>query len=188
MIVKDEAEPLPRCLQSVQGIVDELVVVDTGSRDRTIAIAQEFGARVYSWDWTDDFAAARNYALQHAQGNWILVLDADEVLLPDCVPHLQTLTQSPDLIAITLLRQEKGAQQNPYSLLSRLFRRHAAIQFNRPYHESIDDSVTALIATDPRWQVATLPTPAIAHEGYRPDAIVARDKAARAARIMGRYT
>ncbi|MCG9890816.1 MAG: glycosyltransferase [Thermosynechococcaceae cyanobacterium MS004] len=187
MIVKDEEESLARCLQSVTDIVDEMVVVDTGSRDRTIAIARDHGATVHERPWPHDFALARNDALQFVQGDWVLVLDADEVLLSDCIPQMQKLIQAPELIAITLLRQEVGAQQTPYSLVSRLFRRHPQLHFERPYHESIDDSAIALIAQDPRWKIGSLPIPAIAHEGYRPEAIAARQKTQRATQIMGQY-
>jgi tetratricopeptide (TPR) repeat protein len=187
MIVRDEAQNLPLCLQSVRGVVDEIIVVDTGSTDETIAIARSYGATVYEQTWQHDFATARNYALQFVEGDWVLVLDADEVLLPSCIDELKRAIQSPDFIAITLLRQEIGAEQTPYSLISRLFRRHPQLRFERPYHESIDDSVMALMAREPHWTVGTLSVPAIAHEGYRPDAILSRQKSERAARIMGQY-
>ena len=80
MIARDEAAQLPRCLASVRGAVDEVVLVDTGSRDRTREIAREHGARVESFAWCDDFAAARNASLARASGDWVLVLDADEEL------------------------------------------------------------------------------------------------------------
>jgi tetratricopeptide (TPR) repeat protein len=187
MIVKDEAQRLPRCLQSVQGVVDETIVVDTGSSDRTIKIAQEFGANVYHFPWNDDFAAARNESLKYAKGAWILVLDADETLLEDCIPNLQRAIQNRNHLAITLLRHEIGAQQNPYTLVARLFRRHPQIQFQRSYHESIDDPVSALILESPHWKVVGLSEPAIAHDGYQADIISTRNKGARAERIMGQY-
>ena len=187
MIVKDEEDHLPLCLQSVQGVVDEIVIVDTGSTDRTIAIAREFGAAVEQQPWQDDFAAARNASIQLAQGTWILVLDADETLLLGCVDELKTLMQSPDLLVVNLLRQEIGSQQTPYTLLSRLFRRHPQIYFERPYHESIDDRVMDVISQASQWKIGTLNEPAIAHKGYQPDLITSRNKSERAARIMARY-
>lgn len=78
MIVKDEAQTLPRCLGSVQGIVDEIVVLDTGSTDATPQIAAEFGAKVHFYPWNSNFSEARNHALQFVQSDWVLVLDADE--------------------------------------------------------------------------------------------------------------
>jgi tetratricopeptide (TPR) repeat protein len=187
MIVKDEEAGLARCLASVQGVVDEIIVVDTGSIDRTVAIAQQFGAAVYHHPWQDDFAKARNESLRYAQGDWILVLDADEVLRAACLPALRQAISAPNCIAVTLLREEIGAQQNPYTLLSRLFRRHPQIQFQRPYHETIDESVTALQAQEPQWGIYALPMPAIAHDGYRAEAIAQHQKSDRAERIMSRY-
>ncbi|PKL80310.1 MAG: hypothetical protein CVV25_04725 [Ignavibacteriae bacterium HGW-Ignavibacteriae-4] len=78
MIVKNEEKMLRGCLESVEKVVDEIVIVDTGSTDRTIEIAKEFGAKIYHFDWIDDFAAARNESLKHSNGKWILYLDADE--------------------------------------------------------------------------------------------------------------
>ncbi|MCA9617544.1 MAG: glycosyltransferase family 2 protein, partial [Myxococcales bacterium] len=80
MIVRDEAELLPHCLRSVQGVVDEIIIVDTGSIDDTVAIAEAAGAKVLSHAWTGDFAAARNASLAEASGDFVLVLDADEQL------------------------------------------------------------------------------------------------------------
>ncbi len=80
MIVKDEEEALPGCLESVRGLVDEIIVVDTGSRDRTPEIAKKYGAKVFSFKWINDFAAARNESLRHATGDYIFWLDADDRL------------------------------------------------------------------------------------------------------------
>jgi glycosyltransferase involved in cell wall biosynthesis len=82
MIVRNEEQNLPRCLESVRGLFDEIVVVDTGSTDRTKEIASEFGAFVVDFDWIDDFAAARNVALDHATGDYAFWLDADDVVEP----------------------------------------------------------------------------------------------------------
>lgn len=78
LIVKDEAENLARCLQSIRDLVDEIIVVDTGSKDNTVDIAREFKARVYVFLWNDDFSAARNFALKQATGKWVFIIDADE--------------------------------------------------------------------------------------------------------------
>ena len=82
MIVRNEERFLPGCLESVRGLVDEIIVVDTGSTDRTAEIARSFGARVFDFEWRDDFSAARNESLRHAGSDWILYLDADERI--DC--------------------------------------------------------------------------------------------------------
>ncbi|HEY0255321.1 MAG TPA: glycosyltransferase, partial [Kofleriaceae bacterium] len=78
MIARDEEEDLPRLLESVRDLADELVLVDTGSRDATVRYARDAGARIVELAWPNDFAAARNVSLDHASGDWILVLDADE--------------------------------------------------------------------------------------------------------------
>ena len=83
VIAGDEETNLPRCLASVRGIFDEIVVVDTGSVDRTREVAREYGAKVFEFAWIDDFAAARNAALDHASGDYAFWLDADDVIEPD---------------------------------------------------------------------------------------------------------
>jgi tetratricopeptide (TPR) repeat protein len=82
MIIKDEEKYLARCLASAKPIVDEMIVVDTGSADRSKDIAVTFGARVYDYDWQNDFASARNFSISKASGEWILILDGDEVISP----------------------------------------------------------------------------------------------------------
>lgn len=78
IIAKDEEAFLDDCLSSVNGLVDEIIVVDTGSTDKTKEIAKKHGAKIFDFSWNDDFSAARNEAISHAKGDWILALDADE--------------------------------------------------------------------------------------------------------------
>src|SRR5687767_12493572 len=80
LIVKNEERYLAQCLQSVRGLWDDLVIVDTGSTDRTVEIAESFGARVFHFTWCDDFSAARNFCLDQITTDWILSLDADETI------------------------------------------------------------------------------------------------------------
>jgi tetratricopeptide (TPR) repeat protein len=91
MIVRDEQEMLPRCLTAAAGVVDEIVIVDTGSTDATVEIARAHGARVIERPWTGSFAEARNVGLDAASGDWLLVLDADEVLHQEDAPLLRSL-------------------------------------------------------------------------------------------------
>lgn len=80
MIVKDEQNNLPNTLESVKALVDEIVILDTGSTDSTVQIAKSYGAKVREgFPWSDDFALARNEALEMVQSDWVLVLDADEI-------------------------------------------------------------------------------------------------------------
>lgn len=187
IIVKNEEGALPRCLGSVQGVADEMVVVDTGSSDRTPEIALAFGARVYSFAWCNDFAAARNESLKYAQGDWILVLDADEELKAEIIPQIQQVIKSERYLLINLLRQEMGATQSPYSLISRLFRNHPDIRFSRPYHAMVDDSIREILHREPHWQIGSLPEVAILHSGYQPGTIAGKDKLTKARSAMESY-
>ena len=184
MIVRDEAERLERCLASVAGFVDEMVLLDTGSSDDTIAIAERCGAVVHQLPWPGDFAPARNAALQHVRGDWVLVLDADEVLCDEAKAPLRQLMADPELLLINLLRLELGAAQAPYSNVSRLFRRHPAIEWSRRYHSMVDDSVAALLQREPHWRIADCGVPALLHDGYRPELLASGNKAERLRQAM----
>ncbi|MCL1463870.1 glycosyltransferase [Argonema galeatum] len=186
-IVKNEEKSLSSCLSSVKGVVDEIVVVDTGSTDRTPEIAREFGAGVYHFEWCNDFAAARNESLKYVQGEWVLVLDADEVLTPEIVPQLKQAILQADNLVVNLVREEVGATGSPYSLVSRLFRNHPAVRFSRPYHEMVDDSVVELLQRESQWQVGYLSDVAILHYGYQPEAIASKHKFQKAQAAMEGY-
>jgi tetratricopeptide (TPR) repeat protein len=184
MIIRDEATRLESCLASLAGFVDEMVVIDTGSRDDSVAIARRLGATVHELSWPGDFAPARNRALEVVRGDWVLVLDADERLRPEAREPLRRLMAEPDALVITLLRRELGAAQAPYSSVSRLFRRHPDLRWSRPYHAMIDDSVLAIQARDPHWRVLHCPEPALLHDGYRPERLLEAGKATRLRQAM----
>ncbi|BAY38236.1 hypothetical protein NIES2111_25810 [Nostoc sp. NIES-2111] len=184
MIVKNEATTLPKCLSSVVNVVDEIVVMDTGSSDRTPNIAKEFGAKVYDFVWCNDFSKARNAALKYVTGDWVLVLDADETLTPTIVPYLKKALTIEEYLLVNLVRQEVGAEQSPYSLVSRLFRNHPEIRFERPYHALVDDSVAAILQKEPQWQIGYLEGVAILHAGYQKSAIAENNKYAKAQATM----
>jgi tetratricopeptide (TPR) repeat protein len=187
MIVKNEAENLINCLNSVSDLVNEAIIVDTGSTDPTKQIANDWGAKVYDYHWQDDFAQARNFALAKVSGEWILVLDGDEVLVTETIPALKKVIADNDNLVINLIRQEIGAVSSPYSQVSRLFRYHPEIKFTRPYHALIDDHVLALQKKEPHWQIIDFPTIAIQHYGYQPEIIQSKDKTQRAKQAMESY-
>jgi glycosyltransferase involved in cell wall biosynthesis len=184
MIVKNEEATLPKCLSSVINVVDEMIVLDTGSSDRTPEVAAAYGAKVYHFTWTNDFSVARNVALEYVSGDWVLVLDADETLTPEIVPALKDAISRDEYLLINLVRQEIGAEQSPYSMVSRLFRHHPDIRFERPYHALVDDSIAAVLAQEPHWQVGYLPGVAILHSGYQKKAIAENSKFAKAQAAM----
>src|SRR3989344_6657474 len=92
MITKNEETYLENCLNSVKDIVDEIIIVDTGSTDKTKEIGKEFNAKIFDFKWTDDFCAARIESLKHATKDWILVLDADEVIEPKDAEKIRKIT------------------------------------------------------------------------------------------------
>src|SRR5207237_2451906 len=94
MIVKNEEHNLADCLASVADLVDEVIIIDTGSTDRTKDIAAGFGARVFDFPWVDSFAAARNESLRHATGDWVFWMDGDDRLDPANRTKLQALFAS----------------------------------------------------------------------------------------------
>lgn len=187
MIVKNEAATLPKCLSSVKNIVDEIVVLDTGSSDHTPEIATAYGAKVHHFKWNNNFSTARNEALKYVTGDWILVLDADETLTPEIVPQIRSTIQSKEYLLINLVRHEVGAEQSPYSLVSRLFRNHPEIRFTRPYHALVDDSVAAILTKEPHWQIGYLQGVAILHKGYQKSAIAENNKHAKAQAAMEQF-
>ncbi|NJL61827.1 MAG: tetratricopeptide repeat protein [Methylacidiphilales bacterium] len=183
-IVKNEEATLAKCLNSAKSIVDEIVVLDTGSTDKTIEIAQDLGAKVYHFPWNNDFSAARNEALKYVTGDWVLVLDADEALIPKIKSQIRQVIEMPEYILINLLRYEVGASQAPYSMVSRLFRKHSEIKFSRPYHAIVDDSISDILCKEPDWQIGHLETVAILHEGYRQEVINKQNKFSKAKAAM----
>ena len=177
MIVRDEESMLPRCLQSVKPVADELVIVDTGSKDNTATIAKSFGARVFDFEWCDDFALARNESLQYACGDWILIIDADEELLPASFPHLKSSMRKSTTLQ-HIIRWDNGPEcpSMGYSWVARLFRRHPRLLFSHPYHETIEDNVKRIIDVESSWKVKREPRIVIRHHGYLPAAKRKKDQ------------
>lgn len=164
MIVRDEAERLPACLESLRGIVDEIVIVDTGSRDETRAIAHAAGARLLDFTWCDDFSAARNVALDAACGDWILYIDADERLRPYGRDRLAEDLAEDRLVGATV-RFHPRSGYTAYREY-RLFRRDERIRFTGVMHETIMPSLDRLVTGGGRIGCSAL---TIDHVGYDGD-------------------
>ena len=174
-IVKNESQNLSRCLTSVKRYVDELIVIDTGSTDETVKIAEQFGAKVGHFEWCDDFAAARNYACSLVAGDWILTLDADEELevLEKNLPT-QFASGTPDHIVALNIRlcDEENAvteMQTP-----RLFRNLPSIQYQSRYHEYLTYEGQPLSADHPL--VQPIEGLSIIHYGYVQEALAAKSQ------------
>jgi len=142
MIVKNESHNLSRCLDSVKDLVDEMIVVDTGSTDNTVDIAKGYGAKVGFFEWCDDFAAARNHSLSLASGDWILVLDADEELvigegvsIQDIRHFLQNSLDSDTDSCGIRLRDIHDKESSGDCYMMRLLRNRANLKFTGVFHE-----------------------------------------------------
>jgi len=166
MIVKNEENCLSRCLMSAIPVVDEIVIVDTGSTDRTKEVAKAFGAKIYDFEWTDDFSEARNFSLAKTTGDWILLLDADEVISPLDYDRLTRIVKSnavpPKAYLITTrnyvyppyvvgwtcnngeyVDEEEGTGWYP-SRKVRLFPSNTRIRFENPVHEFVESSLKTI--------------------------------------------
>jgi tetratricopeptide (TPR) repeat protein len=188
MIVRDEEEILPRCLNSVQTIADELIVVDTGSKDNTMSIADKFGAKVFQFEWCDDFSAARNESLKHANSDWVFQVDADDELVSDSVSSLKKAIRSPWCL-IYLVRQDDGVDASRrFSWIARLFRNHPSLRYSRPYHETVDESAKLILHEEPRWKILQEPSIILNHEGYRAARVAKKkDRGKKSVSIMEAY-
>ena len=165
LIVKNEAQHLSACLESIRQLVDEIVVVDTGSTDRTCSIARRFGARLLHFAWTGDFATARNFALDHARGDWILYIDADERVRNVSRRALRASLREERHAALrVLLHPRRGF--TPYAEL-RLFRNDCRIRFTGVMHENIWPAVAAYCRTTARG-IGMSPLE-LDHDGYEGD-------------------
>ena len=187
MIVKNEERFLEACLRSVEGIVDEINIVDTGSTDRTLEIAEKFGARIQHREWRNDFSWARNEALAMATKRWVLVLDGDEEIAPECRRQLMDLRTTPAYMTVVYVRihndtTEYGSSSMMSHSLPRIFPATPRINYRGVIHEM-------LIADDGKTKADAVITPIrILHRGYMSDVIGAKKKNERNAPLIRRAT
>lgn len=166
LIVRDEEANLGACLDSLAGFADEIVVIDTGSSDATVEIAEGRGARVSNRVWEDDFAAARNAALEEAAGAWVLYIDADERLQPiDFEAARARLREAPEAAFRIGLRP--FAHATPF-LEYRLWRASPEIRFRGVIHEQVVDAIHRTAKRDSR-PISDWPELMIDHRGYEDD-------------------
>ncbi|HQT64792.1 MAG TPA: glycosyltransferase [Acidocella sp.] len=164
-MVRDEAGFIEDCLLSLVGVVDEIVLVDTGSRDDTLTIAGKYQIRIEHFSWCNDFSAARNYALSCARHEWILYIDADErFYVPDETAFRAALADRKK--AAWKLRLHPRLNWTAYSEL-RIFRNDARIRFEGEIHERVHPSVNAVCAAD--GVSIGVCNVAIQHVGYEAD-------------------
>lgn len=145
MIVKNEGPNLSRCLDSVRGIVDEIIITDTGSQDATCEIAAKYGASIFQHPWQNDFASARNTGLERATGDWILVMDADEELEGHTGSGIRDIIAKTHadcfLLKVRSFLPQGELQKYDDVYLARLFRSRPEHRFEWSIHEDIQPSV-----------------------------------------------
>ncbi|MDD2889882.1 MAG: glycosyltransferase family 2 protein, partial [bacterium] len=147
MIVKDEEKNLPRCLDSFKDLVDEIIVVDTGSTDKTVEIAKSYGAKVYYFKWCDDFSAARNESLKYVTKEWILIIDADEYIDEENRKKIGTLLQNPEYDAYAISTRNFFIPYSPafdVNILIRLFKNIPGICYSGVIHNDLEESMQKL--------------------------------------------
>lgn len=167
LIVRDEAQRLPDCLGSIRPVVDEIVVVDTGSVDATVQIAESFDALVLYRPWDDDFSAARNFGLQHVSGDWVLYIDADERLAPTTRAHVEAQLADPDRRNVAMrLRLKARAEFSP-AWEYRLWRNRPEIRFEGVIHETVVPTIHRL--ADAEGTTIGEADLLLLHEGYEGD-------------------
>ncbi|WP_369900231.1 glycosyltransferase [Bacillus manliponensis] len=142
LIVKNEEDMLRRCLESLQGGVDEIVIVDTGSTDKTKEIAKEFTDKVHDFEWTDDFAEARNYAASYATGEWIIAVDADECVDPEnfkaALEEIKEHDGKYDTYAVEIINfVGESANSSIVNNMARVYRNDDTIHFEGAIHEQL---------------------------------------------------
>jgi tetratricopeptide (TPR) repeat protein len=178
MIVRDEEEMLPRTLEAIAPAVDEIIVVDTGSTDSTIAIARSFGATVIEREWTGSFSDARNASLEAATGDWFIYLDADEVLVSEDVEKLRALAGQTWREAFFLHETNfTGDEGNGVSVVHsalRMFRNRPNYRFSGRLHEQIAFHLPAYLPE----RIAQSPV-RVNHYGYLGVVRESKDKARR---------
>lgn len=163
LIVRDEERYLDNCLSRLAGLVHSIVVVDTGSLDSSPEIALSHGALLIHEPWRDDFAYARNLGLDQAQGDWILYLDADELLEADA-SDLEVLDE-PDIVAATV--NFRAASVLTRYRETRLFRNRPDLRFRSLIHETVIPDIQAIVAKEGARVVAS--NILIDHQGYEGD-------------------
>ncbi|WP_042170429.1 glycosyltransferase family 2 protein [Paenibacillus gorillae] len=189
VIVRDEADVLGRCLSSVQGIADEIIVADTGSTDQSAAIAAGFGAKVIEVPWKDDFAAVRNRLLEEASTQWIFVLDADEWLTGGELSLLrQELENADESVSAFHIQMEHVIDDTDHqnvvrSDAVRLFRNGHGFKYTGEIHEQLcTETNETKEAEGPLLNASFL----LLHDGYKPSVLQRKKKTERNLRIITR--
>lgn len=179
VIAKNEADNLPRWLASMRVFADEMIVVDTGSTDATAEIARAGGAKVFHFDWINDFAAAKNFALDKASGDWVVFTDADEYFTEESAPRVRPLIEAYDgranfdgfIVHLVNIDMDTGALLGTTAEVQRIFRHVPHIRFVGSIHEHVEN-----LSGDPVREMTMAPGLVLYHTGYSPRIIKAKSQ------------
>ncbi|MFA5032164.1 MAG: glycosyltransferase [bacterium] len=147
MMVKNEEKNLSKCLESVKDLADEIIIVDTGSSDRTVEIAKSYGAKIYYFNWCDDFSKARNETLKYATKEWIFSIDADEYIDEENKAKIRVLLQSADYDAYGINIKNFYIAHSPaydINVLIRLYKNTHGLYYSGVIHNDIEESIRKL--------------------------------------------
>ena len=182
MIVRDEEKQIGQCLKSVADLAHEIIVLDTGSKDATREKAAAFGAKVLESKWNDHFGEARNHSLEHARGDWLLILDADETLDPESIQTLKKEIQSQGVMAYRLPLVNQGIHERGNNYVPRLLRNAPGLFFVNRIHEEIFSSMEVLRR---RWNLdCRLGQSLINHFGYTEEQVNEKQKKKRNLKLL----
>lgn len=184
MIVKNEEKNIRQALSWGKEMMWEQIVVDTGSSDRTVAIAEELGAKVFTYEWTDNFAAAKNYAISQAKGDWIALLDADEYMTKEDVRKIQKVLPELeekrfDALSTGIQNLNDEGQVFSSGTQIRFFRNDPDIRYRRRIHEQLESvSGRKLRIGDATSELS------IFHTGYQKKALEGKEKNGRNRKLL----
>ncbi|GAW29561.1 TPR domain-containing glycosyltransferase [Carboxydocella sp. ULO1] len=185
LVVKNEGKYLERCLSSIKPAVEEIVIVDTGSSDNTLEIARRFTEKIYIQPWQDNFSQVRNFALQQATGDWILVIDGDEELHPDSIACLRNKISATEvegyLLKIINYFNSGSEVLTAADVVFRFFRNRPQYRFTGAVHEQICDNI---LAVNPTAKIEIAEDIVLYHYGYLDEEIENKDKRQRNLRLL----
>lgn len=182
VICKNEEEKIGRCISSVKDIVNEVIIVDTGSEDKTIEIAEQLGAKVFQIPWENDFAKAKNFAIEKAKGDWIIFLDADEYFTKESIGRIrglikETERRKKDCILCELLNEDNGKITSSFKT-NRIFKNDSRIRYKGKIHERLCKENGSMQMVDFLDQIRIL------HDGYSKEVIKEKNKSERNKQLL----
>jgi len=183
MIIKNEEENILSCLRGLDQLVAEVLITDTGSTDQTIPLLKEFAKnfskplKIYETVWDNDFSKARNESLKYASQEWIMVLDADDILQPQSFSVIrEAVNREFSLAYFFQIRSYRNEEKYEITRLINLFRNRKDIYYEGIIHNQIIGSITNIIEKQPKWHLKVLDQVIVNHYGYTKKTMISKEK------------